>query len=63
MKTILRCDNKSSSTPDVNMATELGSEIFDHFSKWFSLLRAVANLIIKVKDFKRPKRGQSLTQQ
>ena len=37
---------------DVNMARELGSERCDHFSKWYSLLRAVANLIAKVMGFK-----------
>lgn len=45
---------------DVNMARELGSERFDCFSKWFSLLRAVANLIAKVKGF-RARQGASLS--
>ena len=30
----------------------LGSNRFDRFSKWSSVLRAVANLIVKVKEFK-----------
>lgn len=37
---------------DVHMAQGLGCERFNRFSKWSSLKRALASLIVKAKDFK-----------